>query len=158
PPQALPSQAGQWGRPVSWPVVTVHAALQRTGDVLVWDGHPVNGGESARLWNPTSGAFTAVPDLFSNLFCAGHPGLADGRTIVLGGHAGVAGSLGVDHANIFDPGSQSWIQGAKMAFPRWYPTATGLADGRLLVMSGGTTCQECWADTPEVYDPQTNTW
>jgi len=45
-----------------------------------------------------------------------------------------------------------------MAFPRWYPTATTLADGRLLVIGGSTTCFTCIGDIPEVYNPTTNTW
>jgi Galactose oxidase-like, Early set domain/Galactose oxidase, central domain/Kelch motif len=45
-----------------------------------------------------------------------------------------------------------------MAFPRWYPTATSLADGRVLVIGGSTTCITCIGDIPEVYDPTSNTW
>src|SRR5258708_31556794 len=41
--------------------------------------------------------------------------------------------------------------------PRWYPTATELGDGRVLVVSGNVT-QTTWADTPEIYDPAANTW
>ena len=42
--------------------------------------------------------------------------------------------------------------------PRWYPSLTELADGRYVVISGNTTDATHWADTPEVYDPATNTW
>ena len=45
-----------------------------------------------------------------------------------------------------------------MAYPRWYPTATTLPDGRVLVTSGTTNCPTCIVDIPEVYDPATNTW
>ena len=45
-----------------------------------------------------------------------------------------------------------------MAFARWYPTATSLADGRVLVIGGSTTCYTCIGDIPEVYDPISNTW
>ena len=42
--------------------------------------------------------------------------------------------------------------------PRWYPTLTELADGRYVAISGNSTDANTWADTPEVYDPSTNTW
>ena len=45
-----------------------------------------------------------------------------------------------------------------MASRRWYPTATTLADGRVLALSGGTTCLTCIAEVPEIYDPRTNLW
>ena len=45
-----------------------------------------------------------------------------------------------------------------MHFPRWYPTLTELADGRYVAISGNSTDANHWADTPEVYDPTTNTW
>jgi hypothetical protein len=45
-----------------------------------------------------------------------------------------------------------------MAQRRWYPTATTLPDGRVLVTSGATTCFSCIADVPEIYNPQTNSW
>jgi hypothetical protein len=60
--------------------------------------------------------------------------------------------------NIFDPVTQSWSPAASMADARWYPTATTLADGRVLALSGGTTCLTCIADIPEVYDAATDTW
>jgi hypothetical protein len=45
-----------------------------------------------------------------------------------------------------------------MAFPRWYPTATTLPDGRVLVVSGATSCFTCIGDIPELYNPTNNTW
>ncbi len=37
---------------------------------------------------------------------------------------------------IFDPPASSWTRGRDMARARWYPTATSLPDGRVLVVSG----------------------
>jgi N,N-dimethylformamidase beta subunit-like protein/uncharacterized protein DUF4082/galactose oxidase-like protein/Big-like domain-containing protein/Kelch motif protein len=161
---APPSVAGQWSAPATWPHVAVHAMLLKTGDVLLWDGPSeddtthgqLGGGDTATLWNPTTNTFTAVPNLATNLFCAGHAVLADGRILVLGGH--VAGGVGLRDANIFDPITRQWTTVAPMNYPRWYPTATTLSDGRVLVVSGSTTCQACIADVPEVYDPVTNSW
>src|SRR5207302_8744337 len=76
------SGIGQWSSVMTWPIASVHTLLQPSGDVLVWDRF--NGGQAARIWNPNPGAFTAVPTA-SNLFCAGHTALPDGRSVVIGG-------------------------------------------------------------------------
>jgi hypothetical protein len=44
-----------------------------------------------------------------------------------------------------------------MAIGRWYPTVTGLPDGRQLITSGEINCDGCVALIPEVYNPLTNT-
>ena len=151
-----PNQVGQWSAPVAWPLVAVHMMLLRTGEVLTWDGPPINGGQSARLWNPATGSFTSVPNNTTDLFCVSHSALPDGRMLVLGGHAG--SYVGLPDANIFDPGTRAWTPVAPMAFPRWYPTSTSLPDGRVLVTSGAMTCETCIAEVPEIYNPTTNTW
>src|SRR4029079_4903688 len=51
-----------------------------------------------------------------------------------------------------------WTALAPMAFQRWYPTATTLTDGHVLVASGATTCITCIGDIPELHAPATNTW
>jgi hypothetical protein len=58
---------------------------------------------------------------------------------------------------IFNPATNSWSAAAPLNTPRWYPTVTELADGRLVTISGEVT-QTSWADTPEIYDPVRNTW
>src|SRR6185312_625117 len=65
-------------------------------------------------------------------------------------------TLGAANANIFDPVTESWSPVSNMAYRRWYPTATTLPDGRVLVTSGGQSCLTCLADLPEIYDPATN--
>ena len=45
-----------------------------------------------------------------------------------------------------------------MHHPRWYPDLTELANGDYVAISGNSTNASTWADTPEVYDPSTNTW
>src|SRR5262249_54986653 len=44
-----------------------------------------------------------------------------------------------------------------MHYPRWYPTAVALADGRVLVL-GGEQTPGVYADVPEIYDPSTDSW
>jgi hypothetical protein len=152
-----PSFVGQWSAPFELGVVAVNMALMHTGSVLMFSGTFATTGPE-RVWNPTTGTFSDVPLGRTNLFCAGHSQLSDGRLLVIGGHDPGNGLLGSREVNIFDPLSQSWTPAASMADPRWYPTATTLGDGRVLALSGGTTCLTCIADIPEVYDPITNQW
>ncbi|MGH7391481.1 MAG: BACON domain-containing protein [Candidatus Rokuibacteriota bacterium] len=151
-----PPQVGQWEAPVSWPLVAVHMMLLPTGKVLTFDGPPIDGGASARIWDPATGTFVSVPNTFTNLFGVGHAALADGRLLLAGGHA--SPGVGLNDANLFDPIAQQWTLAAPMAFARWYPTVTTLPDGRMLVTSGSDACESCPVPTPEIYDPRTNTW
>ena len=151
---ATPNLVGQWTAPLNWPLVAVHAILLRTGRVLVWDGQG-SGAGSQRVWDPATGVFTSVPAP-DNIFCAGMVALADGRILVVGGH--VSDHVGITHATIFDPVTLAWSPASSMAFARWYPTATTLQDGRVLVVAGQVDCRTCIAPIPEVFDPVANDW
>ena len=148
-----PSVSGQWSAPFSLPIRDVHMMLFRTGDVLLWDAF--DSGHMAYLWNWSTGALTYVPSA-DNIFCAGPVLMTDGSALVAGGHS--AGGVGIPDVNRFDPVTRTWSSLAPMAFQRWYPTATTLSDGRVLVVSGATTCFTCTGDIPELYNPATNTW
>jgi hypothetical protein len=144
---------GQWSAAANWPLVAIHATLLPTGNVLAWDGATQGG--AAFIWNPATNSFTSKnpPD---NIFCAGHCVLPDGRVFVAGGH--IANFVGIRDANIFNSSTNSWSQVRSMAYGRWYPTATMLPDGRVLVVAGDDGCPSCVAAVPEIYDPANNTW
>jgi hypothetical protein len=126
-----------------------------TGEILAWDGQ--GNSDDARLWNPmTGGAFIPVPNNQTNMFCSGLCALADGRTLVAGGHAG--GHTGVTDTNLFDPLARTWTKVGAMSYRRWYPTTTTLPDGRVLVTAGEINCDRCEAVIPEIYNPQTKVW
>jgi len=117
-------------------------------------------GKDARVFDPATNTITQVPNNNTDIFCSGHVALADGRILVVGGYDSVNNITGVADVNIFDPGTQNWAVAPKMSYRRWYPTATILPDGRVLVTSGAQTCwaYECLASTPEIYDPTKNSW
>src|SRR4029450_7815658 len=138
--------------PFTWPILAVHAPLLPTGEVLTSDGQ--GEGNIARVWNPTTNIFTSVDNPNTNLFCAGHCQLGDGRLLIAGGHAGI--HTGLRDTNIFDSTTHQWSQAGLMRTARWYPTTTTLPDGRVLVTAGEMGCGGCDAQIAEVYDPPTN--
>jgi hypothetical protein len=144
---------GRWTPAMNWPLVAVHATLLHTGEVLLWDGWELPAA-AAKVWNSATNGFTSVPAQ-SGLFCAAHSQLADGRILVVGGHAG--GEVGIRDVNLFDPRTGVWTNRADMSVARWYPSGTTLGDGRVLAVSGQIN-PGVWADTPEIYDPDTNAW
>jgi hypothetical protein len=137
-------------------LVAVNMVHLHTGKILMYGGEN-HGGTSATVWDPATNALRPVPAPY-NVFCSGHSALADGRILVVGGHDSAASILGSNEAAIFDPVTESWTSVPRMAYRRWYPTATTLPDGRVLVTSGATTCFDCIADVPEIYNPRTNSW
>jgi hypothetical protein len=162
PPQASvaavaadPAISGLWSSAAAWPLVAASATLLRTGEVIVWDAWETGGTASVRLWNPATGAFTAVPNTTSQLFCAAQLALPDGRLLVVGGHNG--GEVGIKDVNVFDPATGAWSLVTPMNFARWYPSANLLGDGRVVAISGNIQ-PGTWANTPEIYDPVTNVW
>jgi hypothetical protein len=151
-----PAQVGQWSAVNTWPMVAVHAMLLPSGDVLGWTDYTINGG--AQIWRRTTNTFTPKTESTVSLFCSGHVYMPDGRLLVTGGIVGLQDDLGPQNGTIFDPVSENWSQGALMTYGRYYPSAVALGDGRVLVQGGTTTCKNCIADIPEIYDPVSNSW
>ena len=118
-----PSLVGQWGSTFAWPIVPVHATLLPTGQVLASDGQG-NGGD-ARLWNPTTNGFTAVPNtahehvLCRPLWPARWKGARRGRP-----RRGRTSVFPTRTSST--PTNKRWTLVRSMSYPRWYPTATAL--------------------------------
>jgi len=162
---ALPPEAttGKWGPLVAWDIVPLHMSLLPSGKIIGWgkyedeDNHASGTmGSVPRLWDPAAGAPTTARMVQADtmLFCSGHTGMPDGRLMVSGGHK--ADDTGIDNTNIFDPASEQWVPGLpKMAFGRWYPTVTVLADGRILTMGGRDSAGKV-VTIPEIWE--NNQW
>jgi hypothetical protein len=147
-------EVGSWSPPVDWPVVGVHVALLPNGKVLAYDSvgdnatetYPVHNTTRATVWDPQpapNGTHTDVRvNTGFNIFCSGLAHLLDGSVFTAGGNKD-SQLHGIRQTHVFNPVSNTWTQGANMAFERWYPTVTGLRNGEMLITEGGP-------DTPEV--------
>jgi galactose oxidase len=140
---------GQWGPVLDLPNVAIHTHVLPNGLVLIW-GRRDRPEQSLDVrectpfrWNPVNGEVTHTeprqPTLADgttkvNLFCGGHAFLPDGRLLVVGGH--LEDSDGVNQATLYDPATNRWTPTALMNKGRWYPTATTLPDGSVLVLAG----------------------
>jgi len=151
-----PAQTGLWSGPFVMPLVSINVSLLNDGRVLMYD-RMNSGNPDPFVWDPLTSSFIAAPtNDGTNLFCSGQITLRDGRILVVGGH--LSDHVGTTTGRIFDPATNQWSSTPDMTFGRWYPTLTVLPDGRVLTLSGETTCKNCYATQPEVYDPVTNTW
>jgi hypothetical protein len=134
-------QSGAWSAPFSWPIVAVHMMLLPSGRILSIGriGQP-------QLWNPATGAFTAAPAP-AWLFCAGQTLLSDGQVLLAGGH--ISDAHGLPNITLFST-SNTWTTSAPMARGRWYPTATTMGNGDVVITAGRDQAGVV-VTTPEVW-------
>ncbi len=134
---------GQWSAPAAMPLVAIHVTLMPNGKLLMFSRTT-----QPYLWDPADpSSFTTVPAA-TNLFCSGHTLMSDGRVFVPGGH--IDDGKGLPDANTFDPAGNSWTRLPDMLVGRWYPTATVLPNGEILVL-GGRDQNHNYAETPEIW-------
>jgi len=126
-------------------------------------GLPFN---STELYNPATHSFSTAGNM--NVPRWGHTAtlLLDGRVLITGGVNSTSTEAGsvANTAEIYDPTEQTFVLTAgTMSSPRFLHTATLLADGRVLIVGGGTTVQPacilCYgatiSNTAEIFDPAT---
>jgi hypothetical protein len=144
---------GQWSTmSQSMPINPIHVALLRTGKILVVAGsgncppslagcptgppYGPSNASGALLFDPAAGTFTQFTTSW-DMFCNGMVLLPDGRALVNGGTIQYDPFQGQPKSSIFDPSTNTFSDTQNMAHGRWYPTLTGLGDGRVMTFSGG---------------------
>ncbi len=137
--EAQANVQGQWNTlSTQMPINPVHVALMHTGKVLIVSGSgnlPSDTSYMAAVWDPATDTVTTQP-LQWDMFCNGMIVLPDGRPFVMGGTLQYDPFLGQPLTSAFDPATGNFVDLQSMANGRWYPTATVLSDGSVMVFSG----------------------
>lgn len=159
-------------------VLAVHAAMLHTGKILYFSGdehdhnqHMEGELDHTRLFNCSTLEVEPASSPTTDVFCAGHAILGDGRVLVAGGTESFPhdmetmheGFTGLRDTWIFRPGSETWVHAADLSHEpgkntgggRWYPTLLTLPDGRVLAV-GGIPMQidtRMFNNAPEAFRP-----
>lgn len=170
--QSVIEQHGRWDTlDYESPINSVHAALLKTGKVLLIAG---SGNDSEQfdagtfrtvVWNPADNSFKEIPTPW-DAFCAGHAFLPDGRLLVAGGtriyeNLEIEPKLnygGLPDSYIFDPITEKYEKVEDMEIARWYPTLVGLEDGKILASAGLDDKGKMSGGETEIFDPATGQW
>jgi hypothetical protein len=132
---------------------SIHAALLRTGKVLLMAGSgndkknfDVKRFESV-LWDPRANTFQKLYTPW-DIFCAGHAFLPNGDLLIAGGTKAyeVLGQdapdgkkkefEGLKDSYLFDPLTERYVKTGFLQHARWYPTLVTLANGAVVAVSG----------------------
>ena len=157
-----------WGSTPQTAIQAIHISMLPTGKVLFWQTWR----ESVGLWDPETGAFSAAAIPSYNVFCSGHTFVADGRLMAAGGH--VENFNGENRADIYNPFTNTWSNmdpsvpdvptmgpassNTSTSGKRWYPSATTLGNGNVLVLSGDVVTQGVTNQRVQIYNAGTNAW
>jgi hypothetical protein len=132
------------------------ATLLNDGLVLVAGGSDSNGNAlaSAELYSPTAGTFAATGSLNAARIWHTATLLTNGMVLIAGGYNVSAGNaIPVATAELYDPVARTFTNtGSLVATARFLPTATLLANGRVLI-AGGYDMNGNSQATAELYDP-----
>jgi hypothetical protein len=148
-----PADVGQWGPKFAWPSISIHAVVLPNGKIMSWnsndkgDGYTDAAGTIPKvtdtvtwLWDPetdpNSTNQTSIVNTHTNMFCAGHSLLPDGKLLVVGGHE--FNLQGFPHTNTYDFKTSQWTAGPNTNKGRWYPTTLVLNNGDVLIANGFT--------------------
>ncbi len=156
PAAAQPNVVGQWASVPALPFYPVHVSLLPTGQVMIWPGDGGISGNDPRLWDPATATTTPLTKPGYDTFCSGHTLLGDGRVFVAGGH--IQNNVGLPNASAYDANTNAWTAFPAMNAGRWYPTATTLANGDPLVVSGSIDNTIGVNRLPQVLELATGTW
>jgi N-acetylneuraminic acid mutarotase len=133
------------------------ATLLANGKVLVAGGGPLDTQNKAELYDPATGLWSNTGDLNFARYDHTATLLPNGKVLVAGGFFGGLNPGVLNKAELYDPASGSWSNTGDLNFARYGPTATLLANGKVLV-AGGSDSGGNILNTAELYDPTTGGW
>jgi hypothetical protein len=148
------SSVGQWTSVMSWPLEAIHSNVLPNGTVMTWGDY--NTSTIPSIWNPVTNAFSTAAAAPYPLFCAGHVLLGNGQLIVLGGLIEGTSQGGSADANIYDYTTNTWTWLPEMNAGRYYPTATTLPNGDVLIIAGLANPNN--NTLPQIWDVPSSSW
>jgi WD40 repeat protein len=139
--------------------------LLPNGKVLVAGGADYSGNvfAAAQLYDSTNGTWTGTNAMAKARYAHTATLLPNGKVLVVGGttnqYDSTSASL-VQTVELFNPTNSTWTTTGALNFPRFYHTATLLANGKVLVTGGmsSNTYPATILDSSELYDPATGLW
>lgn len=138
PASAAPT-SGEWSELAPWDFIPIHAFVDEYGRIITYGStRPDEGTFDLDIWTPRRGfgadAHVSVPNtLNTNLFCSISVTDPLSRKVrILGGQTNQ--SRFNDFAATFD--GTDLTEAEMLEEGRWYPTATALPDGRILLQGG----------------------
>ena len=151
-----PELTGRWSSVYKWPDVAIHLHLLPSSNptrarLLSFSDDGVPGLKSRKAGfsksyvveiqtnSAPATTWAYVPNNVTNLFCAGHTFLPDGRLLAMGGHIDY-NYYGAGDVNFFsEQPTLAWqTQPNAMNAGRWYPSVISLPNREVLVVSGTT--------------------
>lgn len=107
---------------------------------------------STELYDPATRSWSAAAPLSVSRYSHTATLLSSGQILVTGGIDATSSTLFHASTELYDPATDSWTAGPPMSTTRYGHTATLLASGKVLVVTG------IGRGTSEEYDPATRTW
>jgi len=136
------------------------AVLLDDGRVFVVGGFgsPVALLAGPEIYDPSAGSWQAAEAIPQPRYGFGLVKLSDGRVLVAGGFTGSPTQrVYLNGAVIYDPATGHWSETQPMQVKRVGFSTTLLADGRVLVLGGGSESGN-ELKSAELFDPGTGTW
>ena len=133
------------------------ATLLTNGKVLIAGGYgPSSQLSSAELYDPVSGTFTPTGSMTTPRSIHVATLLANGKALVVGGQACSSPGCGLASAELYDPATGTFSATGSMSGVRQSPTATLLANGKVLIAGGDN--EGPFLASAELFDPATGTF
>src|SRR6266487_977383 len=130
----LPSDTSAWHSKVIWWYGLGQEYAQTDYYGGLWGWNPID--TTSAIWPQAS--FDSIPlakPTGAKIFCGAITQTDSGKLFVAGGTQ-PGTENGMKHAWTFDPKTDTWAQTDSMSWRRWYPSATTLHNGKVLVTSG----------------------
>src|SRR5207249_2489583 len=112
---------------------------------------------SAELYDPATGGWTATGAMNSSRSDHTATLLADGKVLVTGGYASDDGTTNtISSAELYDEATGTWTTTGPLNTQRAHHAGILLPNGKVLVAGGSGTTNVI--SSAELYDPATRTW